>query len=210
MVSQKKSILEKFEPQLELGNFVMLMYMCYQYAKLWIAPEVGDSETIFQMAGLMGFEFVMIHSGVFMAVMPKKISLFIFVPFYGLFALAFNQIIGGENLVFKIYLVVVFHRMRFAFFNASEELKNNQIAFSAIAAMAYFFLLIAVCIGNTLVPAFGLSAENLSHIGYDSAKTHGGILLDNPETAMCLGTSYYLLLALYVFPYKINFRKWFN
>ena len=201
---QNNSILEKIEPSFELVDVVMMGFMAYQYFKLWIDPQYGDAEKIFQMAGLMGFEFIMVHSGVFMAVMPRKVSLLIFVPAYGLFAWAFNDIIGGGNLVAYIYLIAVFNRMRFAFFNVNEELKNKQILRSVFAVLTYFFLLLGVAFGSKLIPEFGLNDVNLSFIGYDEAKTHGGLFLDEPQTAICLGSIYYLILALYSLP-----SRWF-
>jgi len=201
---QNNSILEKIEPSFELVDVVMMGFMAYQYFKLWIDPQYGDAEKIFQMAGLMGFEFIMVHSGVFMAVMPRKVSLLIFVPAYGLFAWAFNDIIGGGNLVAYIYLIAVFNRMRFAFFNVNEELKNKQILRSVFAVLTYFFLLLGVAFGSKLIPEFGLNDVILSFIGYDEAKTHGGLFLDEPQTAICLGSIYYLILALYSLP-----SRWF-
>ena len=200
----QNSILEKMEPSFEFADVIMMGFMAYQYLKLWMNPQIGDANQIFQYAGLMGFEFIMVHSGVFMAVMPRKITLLVFVPLYGLFALAFNEIIGGGDIVAYVYLMAVFNRMRFAFFNTSEELKNKQIGRSVFAVMFYFFLLMFVSFGNALIPKFGLNEANLIRIGYDEAKTHGGLLLDEPQTALCLGTIYYFLLALYGLP-----MRWF-
>ena len=201
---QSNPILEKMEPSFEFADVIMMGFMSYQYLKLWINPQIGDAHQIFQYAGLMGFEFIMVHSGVFMAVMPRKISLLVFVPLYGLFAWAFNEIIGEGNIVAYVYLIAVFNRMRFAFFNTSEELKNKQIGRSVFAVMTYFFLLLIVGFGNQLVPKFGLNETNLIRIGYDEVKTHGGLLLDEPQIALCLGTIYYFLLALYGLP-----MRWF-
>lgn len=201
---RKSSILERLEPSFGFVDFMMMAFMSYQYFKLWMMPEIGDAEKIFQMAGLMGFEFIMVHSGVFMAVMPRKLSLFFFVPVYGLFAWAFNSIIGGGNIVAYIYMLAVFNRMRFAFFNVDEELKNKQIGRSVFAAMTYFFLIIGVAVGSGMLPEYGLNDENLRQIGYDEAKTHGGLFLDEPQTAICAGAVYYLILALFALP-----GKWF-
>ncbi|SMC75653.1 hypothetical protein [Moheibacter sediminis] len=202
--NKKSSILERLEPSFTFVDFIMMAFMSYQYFKLWMQPGIGDAEKIFQMAALMGFEFIMVHSGVFMAVMPRKLSLFLFVPAYGLFAWAFNSIIGGGNLVVYIYMFAVFNRMRFAFFNVDENLKNKQIGRSVFAAMTYFFLLFGVAFGSSVLPEFGLNDVNLTRIGYDQAKTHGGLFLDEPQTAICAGALYYLFLAMYALP-----GKWF-
>lgn len=201
---KKSKILERLEPSFEFVDFLMMAFMSYQYFKLWMAPEIGDADKIFQMAGLMGFEFIMVHSGVFMAVMPRKVSLLFFVPVYGLFAWGFNEIVGGGNLVAYIYMFAVFNRMRFAFFNVDENLKNKQVGRSVFACMTYFFLLIGVAFGNSFLPEFGVNEQNLVRIGYEEAKTHGGLFLDKPQTALCAGAFYYLFLAMYALP-----MRWF-
>lgn len=202
--NKKTNILEKFEPGFEFVDFIIMAFISYQYFKLWLVPGVGDADKIFQMAGLMGFEFIMVHSGVFMAAIPRKLSLLFFVPAYGLFAWAFNEIIGGGNIVAYIYMFAVFNRMRFAFFNVDESLKNKQMGRSVFACMTYFFLLMGVAFGNSLIPEFGLNDDNLTLIGYEEAKTHGGLFLDEPQTAICAGAFYYLFLAMYALP-----MRWF-
>jgi hypothetical protein len=129
-----------------------------------------------------------------MAVMPKKFSLFIFIPFYFLFAWMFVSIIDSYVVV-EIYLITILNRMRFAFMNVSEQLKNKTIKKSILAIMIYFFLAMAVSIGNKMIPDFGLSEQNLIEIGYMKAKKHGGLFLDIPKTAICLGGLYYTFMA---------------
>ena len=204
------SILETIEPSFLFADFLMMGFMAFKYYMLWSNPQNGDAAVIFQMAGLMGFEFIMIHSGVFMAIMPKWLSLLVFAPFYGLFAWAFNRIIGGDNLVAYIYMIAVFNRMRFAFFNVSEEMKQKQVGRSVFAAMLYFFLVFGIVLGTSLIPELGLSTENLEKIGYAEAKTHGGLFLDEPKTAICLGTIYYMGLCLLSLPGRWfwNEQKW--
>ena len=204
------SILETIEPSFLFADFLMMGFMAFKYYMLWSNPQNGDAAVIFQMAGLMGFEFIMIHSGVFMAMMPKWLSLLVFAPFYGLFAWAFNRIIGGDNLVAYIYMIAVFNRMRFAFFNVSEEMKQKQVGRSVFAAMLYFFLVFGIVLGTSLIPELGLSTENLEKIGYAEAKTHGGLFLDEPKTAICLGTIYYMGLCLLSLPGRWfwNEQKW--
>ncbi|MBP6575985.1 MAG: hypothetical protein KA796_04750 [Chryseobacterium sp.] len=208
--NSSNSILETIEPSFLFADFLMMGFMAFKYYILWSNPQTGDAANIFQMAGLMGFEFVMIHSGVFMAIMPKWLSLLVFAPLYGLFAWAFNKIIGGDNLVAYIYMIAVFNRMRFAFFNVSEEMKQKQVGRSVFAAMFYFFLVFGVVLGTSLIPELGLSPENLEKIGYTEAKTHGGLFLDEPKTAICLGTIYYLGLCLFSLPGRWfwNEQKW--
>lgn len=195
-MKQSSSFFEKHNLQFEYAEALMLIFLALQYLKLWLAPDVNDAEKIFQFSGLMAFEFIMVHSGVFMAAMPKKVSLFVLVPIYGLFAIAFNSIIGGSIIAY-VYLITVFNRMRFAFFNASPELKKEVFGKSALATIVYFFLVVLVAIGNAWVPEFGLADENLTRIGYDDIKDHGGLFLDEPQTAISCGFLYYSILAFF-------------
>ncbi len=201
---QKNSILEKYNPQFEYLEAIMLAVIGVQYLQLWVSPSYDDPSKIFQMATLIAFEFIMVHSGVFMAMMPKKITLFLLVPIYGLFAYAFNSTIGDNSIVI-LYSITVFNRMRFAFFNANKKLRFSQITKSLIAVTLYFFLILIVAIGNKFVPSFGLSEENLININYKSVQNHGGLFLDEPKTAMCMGFLYYTLLA--VIAVVMNRRK---
>ncbi len=195
MAKQKgPSIIEKHNPKFEYAEVVMLLILAYQYLVLWTNPGVNDATKIFQFAGLMAFEFVMVHSGAFMSVMPKKLSLFFLVPFYGVFAYIFNKIIG-DNTVIIIYFIAVLNRIRFAFFNASKPLMQRVMLKSALAAMLYFLIILIVAIGHNYVPELGLNPENLQRINYHKAISHGGIFTDKPQVAMCVGFLYYLALA---------------
>ncbi len=189
------SILEKYNSQFEYAEALMLFLIAFQYFQLWVSPDSDSASKIFQLAGLIAFEFIMVHSGVFMSVMPKKISLYVLVPVYGLFALAFNQIIGG-NAILVIYLITIFNRMRFAFFNVNEVLKSSLMLKSIIAVSIYFVLILVVAFSSNILPQMGLSAENLRAINYEEAKKHGGLFLDQPHTSMCMGFLYYAFLGL--------------
>ena len=205
MAKTNSKILERFEPAFDYVEAFTLGFIAIQFLKLWISPGMEDAEKIGQWSGLMAFEFIMVHSGVFMAIMPKKFSLFFFFPIYGLFAFAFNEAIGGGNMVIYIYLFTVFNRMRFAFFNVSEQQKGKVIGKSLYAVMIYFFTLLFVAIGSKLVPEFGLNSEYLARIGYVSKGE--GLFLEEPKTAICLGVVYYFLLAIYALPSKYFWSK---
>ena len=148
------------------------------------------------MAGLMAFEFVMVHSGVFMAVMPKKISLYFLIPFYGVFALAFTASMGTTDILI-IYLVVVFNRMRFAFSDVSPQIKNRTILLSILAAIAYLFLIFIIIFTNGIFGEQGLTQEFLNATSYFENLNAGGEFLERPHTAISFGFFYYCTLALF-------------
>ncbi len=196
MAKQKSiSIVEKYNPQFEYTEALMLAILAYQYLMLWTNPGVNDATKIFQFSGLMAFEFVIVHSGAFMSVMPKKIALFFLVPFYGVFAYIFTEIIGNNTVLF-IYFIAVLNRMRFAFFNVSKALKDYVMFKSALSAVIYFILLLIVAVGHNYIPELGLNPENLERINYYRLNTENGLFTDIPKTAISFGFLYYTALSL--------------
>ncbi len=190
------NIIEKHNKQFEYAAIVMNLIIAYQFLNVWIYPDASDVSKISSMAGLMAFEFIMVHSGVFMAVMPRKLSLFVFVPFYGLFAWTFSSSMGNTNILI-IYLVVVVNRMRFAFSDVSTQIKNRAIGMSAVAAMTYFVLIFVVLFTNGIFGELGLTQKFLESTTYFDNIKRGGQFLDKPHTAISFGFFYYCALALW-------------
>lgn len=188
------NIIEKYENQFAYSGVVMNLLLAAQAYLLWTNPTVNDANKIYTIAVLMGFEFFMIHSGVFMAAFPRKISLYVFFPLYGMFALAINAMTDG-NAVLYLYLIVIFQRMRFAFFNANKGLKNKAISFSAWAVIIYMFSIMIVLFNSDNVSVFGLTNDFLVISGYRD-KHSVGVFTDSPNLAMAFAVIYYGLLAL--------------
>lgn len=189
------NIIEKYDRQFEYAGILMNLAIAYQFYNVWSQPDLENFETISTLASLMIFEFILVHSGVFMAVMPKKISLYILLPFYGLFALAFNTM-TESNIILYIYLMVIFNRMRFAFSDVSPRLKSRAIITSIIAALLYFVLIFAVVVPMEYIPELGLTPTFLENSGYNANKTSGGIFIDTPHIAICFGFCYYCALSI--------------
>lgn len=189
------NIIEKYNVPFEYVGAFMNLLLAYQFYMIWTSPAISDANKIADYAVLMGFEFVMVHSGVFMAVMPKKISLYVLLPVYGLFALAMNSFVS-DNSVLIIYGIVVFNRMRFAFSDVSKKIQQKAIFNSVLAVLVYFVLVFVVAFNNEHIPLFGLTKEFLAEINYYENLKTGGLLLDEPQTAFSLGFLYYTILAL--------------
>jgi hypothetical protein len=187
--------IRKFLALLEYLDIAFTLFLSYQFFRLWLSPNIDDAGMIYSFAILMGFEFIMVHSGVFMSAFKLKASLLIFFPFYGIFALMFNFFVDN-NTVLILYLVVVFNRMRFAFFTTDKTTKMKAASLSILGAVVYFLLMFAVAIGAEMLPDFGLNAQFLAASNYEHFKRVGGLFADMPKTAMCLGGFYYLLLSL--------------
>lgn len=180
-------------------GIALYLLLAWQMARLLTSPGPDDGAVILGFAKLMEFEFILVHSGMFMAFLPRRVSLWVFVPFYGVFAFIMNSEIPG-NMILWLYLVVVFNRMRFAFSNPTPEAKGSNAAFSIVAASTYFLLAMIFSAGAALVPRFGLTVDYLQSIDYqgwlyveDSSAFFGG--LAHPPLVM--GVIYFSLLAIY-------------
>ncbi|MFR5958948.1 MAG: hypothetical protein ACLUHA_04915 [Bacteroides stercoris] len=116
-----------------------------------------DAYKVYSLAILMAFEFVMVHSGLFMAAMPLKASIRLFIPLYGLFAFAFGHSMReGDYTIIILYLATVLNRMRFAFFNVSKSVKQRVVRQSMIALAVYFVLTVSVVCAESVIPSFSL------------------------------------------------------
>lgn len=191
----KLGILEKYDKPFEYFGAFMYLMIAYQFYNLWTNPQPVDIYKIGDYALLIGFEFIMVHSGVFMSVMPKKFSLFFFVPIYGIFALTFNKFVS-DNSILVLYCIVVFNRMRFAFSDVSQQLKARNLILSVISVLVYFFLILGFSFNSEQVPHLGLSKTFLEGIAYFKNIKIGGLLTEQPHVSMCIGFTYYVLLAL--------------
>jgi len=105
---------------------MVYVVLVFEMLRLWLSPDAMQIDRLNTLAVMMGFEFIMIHSGVFMSVMPRKISLFFLIPFYSTFAFAMNTMVSG-NTILWLYFGVVLLRMRFAFSNPSFTASLNSI-----------------------------------------------------------------------------------
>jgi hypothetical protein len=173
-------------------NFVSTLfngYLLYQYLHLWfsINPDPIIVETL---AVLICFEFIMVHSAVFMAVFQKKLSILFFVLVYALFAYEFNKMLPlQDNKIMIAYFTVVL-QMRFAFYNISEKQHDKLLGFSGLAAIIYILSIGFCIVFSNFLPklictnAF-LNENNFHHNGFDLSKH---------STLITTGSIYYSLL----------------
>ena len=173
------------------------IFLIYTFVKLWTRPQVSDIEMIFNFTVLMFFEFVMVHSGVFMCIIGRSWKGWLFfIILYGLFALAFNSIVSG-NQILILYSVVVLNRMLPNILRKPEDTeKKERIIISAIYAMIYFFLFVTIIYCASSVPPFGLTKEFLESANFSEINTISGDFSDKPYIMMCFGALYYLFLTL--------------
>ena len=189
------NILEKYNRQFEYAGLLMTVLIAFQFYRIWQNPVIGDTPKIITMGLLIIFEFFMMHSGVLMTALPKKVSLYGLIPFYSLFALAFTAI-AQDPIVLIIYLMVVFNRMRFAFSDVPKVLKQQTLLKSILVALAYFVLIFPFLFRREHVPKWGMTKDTLKAIGYPGDSEAAGILFEMPHVAIAFGFTYYCLLAI--------------
>ncbi len=176
-------------------GIILYAALVFEFLRLWIAPSPNDIERILTLVMLVLFEFVLVHSGVFMAVMPRKMSLFIFIPFYGIFALAMNAAVPG-NTILILYMAVVLVRMRYAFSNPTDEMKTKTLIFSGAAAFLYFILMFIFAFGGDFLPKFGLTHSFLQGNGFFNLANASGEFIEKPHIALSMGAVYFTLLSV--------------
>jgi hypothetical protein len=183
-------------PISSLIGIVLNLCFVYTFLKVWIQPQVDDVEMIFSLIVLVFFEFVLVHSGVFMIAFGQSWKAWLFlIVFYGLFALAFNAIVKN-NQILILYSAVVLNRMLPKLLNKEKTDNRKELGISVGYAMIYIVLIISVVFASTIIPQFGLTPEFLEAANYDDIKSRiNGDIIDMPHAIICFGILYYLILT---------------
>ncbi|CAK7072315.1 MAG: hypothetical protein DELT_01934 [Desulfovibrio sp.] len=164
--------------------------------KFWMYPTSEDVADIKTFGVLMAFEFIMVHSGVFMlfasSMFSPWVALGVFFPVYGLFAYAFNAI-AGNNVVMWTYLFVVAWRMRFAFSRPDHLVAMQAFAIAFFKAFVYFgALVLSSLVLENVFPYFGLTPEFA-----EATKLGGKNFFSTPHALMGFAFLYYAGLAIF-------------
>ena len=189
------NIIEKYDKSFEYAEVLMNLLIAYQFYSLWSSPTNADVSHIYSLVNLIGFEVIMVQSGLLFVIIPKRITIFLLVPFYGFFVYVFNKFLPN-NIILITYFIFILNRIRFAFSDASIAIKKRSALRSTIALSAYFGLVSIIAFNAELIPELGLTEEYLNEFGYDTLKKTGGLFFDFPHTALCMGFVYYCILAV--------------
>ena len=198
MVKPKKMILKTISKIsiFSLLGVIMNGWLAYIFLTLWLHPQASDVEMIYSLTILILFEFVLVHSGVFMSILGRSWKGWAgFIVFYGMFALAFNMIVDGNQIII-LYGAVVLNRMLPGLLNREKTDKERGIIMSAVYALIYFGLLFPVIFGSSYIPRFGLTEAFIKSVDYLSINQAGGDFAEMPHVFMCFGVLYYLILML--------------
>ena len=179
-----------------LIDLVLTCGLAYTYLSLWRCPQASDVEKIYNLSVLMAFEFIMVHSGVFMSVLGRSWKGWLCaIILYGLFAFVFNLFITN-NYILLLYGGVVLNRVLSGVMTKDETENSKKAVSSALYALVYFFLMMFVAVYSFMIPEWGLTDDFLQSSGYRDIVIIGGILTDTPHTSMCFGMLYYMALSL--------------
>ncbi len=175
----------------------LLIYgaLIWEMWSIWTRPVPADFPRLQTLALIMGFEFLLVHSGLMAAVMPRKVSLFFILPVYGVVAYFLN--LGAENnLILFLYAGVLVARLRFLFTPHTPLQKSRAIKISIVSALIYFFAVSVIAIGEASLPAKGLTQDFLQSEGYFETLRVSGIFTEHPHLPLIMGLVYFSLMAL--------------
>jgi len=129
------------------------------------SPGPSDGETILTLGVMMALEFILAHSGVMMALAPKRLALIILVPAYAIFAWFLSSSVPNNTLIW-LYFGVVATRMRFAFSAPSKDATIANAIFSITVGITYFILLMVIGGLSDDLPRYGITEAYLDSIQY--------------------------------------------
>ncbi len=181
-------------------------FLIYEIWSIWHEPALVSHSVILSIAVLMAFEFILVHSGVFMSFFTERKAWLFFAVFYGLFAFAFNAAMPN-NILLYVYAMVVFTRMSVLLFDPSEEQVWQARKSSMVAVVLYMLSIMAVVIDDNLIPDFGLTQRYLAESGYLASLNVKGIFPEIPKTAFAASLIYYCGLIIWEL---YSTHRWFK
>ncbi len=72
--NSKISVIERWDKPFEYFGFLNLVLMAFYYGSLWFSATPLDAYKVFKFSLLMAFEFIMVHSGVFMVALAVMLQ----------------------------------------------------------------------------------------------------------------------------------------
>ncbi len=189
------NILEKYNRQFEYAGLFMTLFIAFRFYRIWQNPVLGDAPEIITLGVLIIFEFIMVHTGMLMSGLPKKVSLYGLIPFYGVFALVFS-FAAKDYVILTVYMLVVINRMRFAFSDVPKILKRQVLLKSILAGLAYFLPMFPFIFKANDVPKWGMTKDTLKAIDFPGDSNAAQLLFEMPHVFIAFGLTYYCLLAI--------------
>ena len=189
----------KIITKISVFSFIGLIFniiLIYKFLSLWISPQVGDVEMIFNLIVLLIFEFFMIHTRLFMSIVGRSLMDWLYgTVFFGAFVLMFNSLVKG-NLILIIYAAMIVNRMLPRILNSEKADRKQELNIAMSNFMIYFGLVFIVAICSYFIPLFGLTEDFLEAANYKAEVDWKFELIDMPHLSMCFGILYYLTLTV--------------
>lgn len=184
----------------------------------WWYPELFKVQTIYNLTVIFIFEFVLVHSGLFMAVLARTKLIFLFIPAYAVFAFMFNSfVMGDENIILWLYAVIIANRLIGSYQIKSRNAWNRNIRDSAYMTINFLFCIFLIAIIRFIVPYGGLTPEYLDEVNYLRLIPSHSEYFNAPHVGMALGTLLYGIPFLFIMinkllPYykKMKFKLIYN
>lgn len=181
-------------------EFVQLVILASIYLSAWIDPYLFSLEFVYTLQMLMLFEFVLVHSGMFMGLGGWTILFFL--PFYLCFALVMN-LLTPDNTILYLFTYTICMRVLWGFGKYKRKV-NTPIFRSMFRAFAtYMPLLIISILLGTILPDLGLTPDVQKAIEDTStSKSNGDITL---KIVVIFGFLYYTGLIIWEYYFlKLN------
>lgn len=184
-----------------------LFYVGFIFS-VWFFPEYYDVALIYNLTLILIFEFILVHSGVFMSITNNIKVLIGFALLYGLFAFAFNySVLGDSPLILYLYSFTILNRILYGFSSLTDEERKENLGNSAMMAVNFMFCIVLVVIVSSLVPYGGLTPNYLSSIDYYNTIPHGGEFPEKPHVAFAFGVLYFGLPVVLPLFFKLLSKK---
>ncbi|OAT49126.1 hypothetical protein [Providencia heimbachae] len=194
----------------KLINYGFSLFYVGFILSVWFYPEYYNAEIIYNLTIILIFEFILVHSGVFMAVIQNKLALAGFALFYGIFALAINtSVLGDAPIILYLYSATVINRMVFGLTSRTPQERQENMLYSALMALNFMFCIFAALILSFMVPYGGLTPSYLSSISYFDVMSSGGEFPEKPHVAFAFGVMYFSMPV--IMPMIIwFFSRWYK
>ena len=190
--------IQKYDNQISWFTAISYFSIAIKHIWLWVSPIPSDMSIIVSLSMLVAFEFIMLHSGLFMLAFSefKKMVLF-FILIYGLFAFGFNYFMPNNEIIY-LYMFVILSRMRIIFIEKNENLTIELFKYSGLRMALYFVLIIPTVLSAKYIPALGLTKQFLSENKYDDFTINmSGTFIKFPQVALFFGFTYFTLLGIF-------------
>ena len=175
----------------------------------WVDPmRMGGGEWLKLAAAMIMIEFLLLHSGAFMAVGPsvcrklgQQIAWFFgFALLYGLFFFGIALMVGGRYVIWLLVGVLVSRMLTLLILRD----RRGIVLMLSRSAIGMLVLLLTMLVCAIPWPELGID-EDIRYRVFGQAKD---MLTEHPERMIAWGASYYLVMSLVEFIVGWNLPDW--